>query len=147
MIEFQTQQELKSSLFVNSVQTTGVVLTKTGAQTTYRPRFRHSRHHWEAKDISFPSQWSHIKILSELIRIVVTKWYQESTRNQRCLFLGLKTLYILGLLGHPLGHDQSQGRLHFKWGQMMWTSLPYKQCMDRQHEHVHESWISRFVLT
>jgi hypothetical protein len=31
MIEFQTQGELKSSLFVNPVWTTGVVLTKTDA--------------------------------------------------------------------------------------------------------------------
>jgi hypothetical protein len=56
MIEFQTQGELKSSLFVNPVRTAGVVLTRTDAQATYRPRFRHSRHHWKPKDIRFPYQ-------------------------------------------------------------------------------------------
>jgi hypothetical protein len=56
MIEFQTQGEFKSSLFANLVWTTGVVLIRTDAQATYGPRFRHSRHCWKAKDISFPTQ-------------------------------------------------------------------------------------------
>jgi hypothetical protein len=38
MIEFQTQYELKSSLFANLVRTIGVVLTRTDAHATYRPR-------------------------------------------------------------------------------------------------------------
>jgi hypothetical protein len=46
------------------------------------------------------------------------------------MFLGLKDLYIQGLLGHRL----RQGRVQFKLGRMMRTSPPYKQCMDRQHE-------------
>jgi hypothetical protein len=50
-----------------------------------------------------------------------------------------KGLVHLELLGHPLGHRLSRGRLQFKWGRMMRTSLPYKQCMDRQHEHMHDS--------
>jgi hypothetical protein len=56
MREFQTQGELKSCLFANPVRTVGLVLKKMDAQATYGPRFRHSRHSWKAKDISFPTQ-------------------------------------------------------------------------------------------
>jgi hypothetical protein len=55
IIESQVQGELKSSLFVNPVQTAGVGLVKTNAQTTYELHFRRSRYRWKAKEISFPT--------------------------------------------------------------------------------------------
>jgi hypothetical protein len=54
-------------------------------------------------------------------------------------FLGLKVLYILELFGHPLGRHLSRGWFQFKCGRMMRTSLPYKQCMDQQHEYMHDN--------
>jgi hypothetical protein len=55
IINSQAQEKLKSSLFANLIRTTGAGLTKTGAQTTYRLHFRHSRYPGKAKEISFPT--------------------------------------------------------------------------------------------
>jgi hypothetical protein len=55
IIDSQPQEKLKSSLFMNSVQTTGVGLTKTDAQATYRLHFRCFRYRWKAKKIRFPT--------------------------------------------------------------------------------------------
>jgi hypothetical protein len=55
IIEPQAQAEFKCSLFTNQIRTTGVVLTKTDVHATYRLRFRRSRYHWKAKEISFPT--------------------------------------------------------------------------------------------
>jgi hypothetical protein len=53
IIESQAQGELKSSLFVNPVRTTGVGLTKMVVQATYGLHFQRSRYHWKDKEISF----------------------------------------------------------------------------------------------
>jgi uncharacterized membrane protein (DUF441 family) len=44
IIEFQSQVELKSSLFTNSVEIVGVSLMKMDAQVAYRLCFRCSRY-------------------------------------------------------------------------------------------------------
>ena len=109
IVEFQAQGELKFSVFVNPVPTAGVGLAKTDAQATYGLRFRRSRYRWKAKAISFltqlvPHQYTvgddqnhHSKMISKICQKSATPVF------------GLKALYILWLLGHPLGHHLSRG--------------------------------------
>jgi hypothetical protein len=56
MVESQAQGGLRSNLFASPVRTTGVGLTKTNAQATYKLCFGHSRYHWKTKEISFAIQ-------------------------------------------------------------------------------------------
>jgi hypothetical protein len=147
IIEYQAQGEFKSSLFANPAWTTWVGLTKTDAQTTYKLFFWRSRYHWKAKEISFPTQLVPRRYTVGADQNRNSKMKSRICQKSATPVFGAKGLVHPRVARPPLSHRPSQGQLQFKWGRRMRTSLPYKQCMIRQHGHMHESWIFRFVLT
>jgi hypothetical protein len=128
-IESIAQGELKSSLFVNPVWSAGVGLTKTDTQATNGLCFRRSRYRWKSKELRFLTQLVPHQYTVGSYQNRHSKMMSESARNQWRLFLGLKSLYVLGLLGHPLDHHMSWWWLQFKWGE--WWG---------HHSHINNAW-------
>jgi hypothetical protein len=133
-----------------------VGLTKAVAHATYELCFQCSRYHWKAKLITFPTQLVPHQNMFGSDGNHRNKMTSRICQKPVGPIFGSKGLYMLGLLCHPqwglflglkafvhprvaqppLGHRLSRGRLQFKCGRMMRTSLSYEQCIDRQHEHV-----------